>query len=286
MTRKGTTKAGGQKHALDKFYTKPAVAAQCLAMLDLTRFSRIIEPSAGGGAFSDLLLDAGLSAQVVALDLEPENPRVRRQDWFGFTERAPGSTLVVGNPPFGQQCSLALAFINHAFTAVHAEVVAFILPRSFRKASVQSRVFANAELVVDVLLGPNSFEFEGADYNLPAVFQVWRRTDSPRPTTLGALTSEHIAFTKKDEPHDFAVRRVGGRAGHAFRDTGNASPQSNYFVRVLADVPVDQVVDMVNALDFSVADDGTGPRTLSKRELVALVDAEFDKLCGRRARAA
>jgi len=33
---------------------------------------------------------------------------------------------------------------------------------------------------------------------------------------------------------------------------------------------------MVNGLDFSVADDGTGPRTLSKRELVGLFDAGYE----------
>lgn len=274
MTRRGTTKANGPKHELDKFYTKTAVAAACLARLDLADFDRAIEPSAGGGAFSDQLL-AAPDLTVLAFDLAPENPAVTQQDWFDYTTTAPGRTLVVGNPPFGQQCNLAVAFINHAFATVGADTVAFVLPRSFRKASVQNRIYRNAELVDEVILGPNSFELEGADYDLPAVFQVWRRTTTERPAVLGSLTSAHITFTKKDEPHDFGVRRVGGRAGHAFADTTSASPQSNYFIKITADIPADAVIAMVNALDVTVANDGTGPRTLSKRELVALFDAGY-----------
>jgi predicted RNA methylase len=143
MGTKGTTKSQGQKHALDKFYTKSHVAKACLELLDLGAYDLIIEPSAGGGAFSDPLF-AGPSPNVLAFDLDPENPGVHQQDWFEYTTRGPAATLVVGNPPFGQQCSLALAFINHAFETVGAQTVAFILPRSFRKPSVQSRVFKHA----------------------------------------------------------------------------------------------------------------------------------------------
>lgn len=33
--RKGTTKSGGQKHQLDKFYTKPTIAKWCIDKIDL-----------------------------------------------------------------------------------------------------------------------------------------------------------------------------------------------------------------------------------------------------------
>lgn len=277
MSRKGTTKANGQKHDLDKFYTKPSIAAQCLARLDLAAFDRIIEPSAGGGAFSDHLFAAG-DLNVLAFDLAPENDAVTRQDWFEYRQEAEGSTLVVGNPPFGQQCNLAVRFINHAFEAVGADAVAFVLPRSFRKDSVKNRVFRHAELVDEVLLAPNSFTLEGADYNLPAVFQVWRRCAEERPVALSSLTSTHFTFVKRAEDHDLAIRRVGGRAGFAFTNSAQASEQSNYFLKLTGSHDVATVVAMINALDFSVADDGTGPRTLSKRELVAILDAGFATL--------
>lgn len=270
----GTTKARGRKHGLDKFYTNPDVVDACLARLDLSRYARIVEPSAGAGAFSRPLAERA-AAPVVALDLAPEHPTVDEGDWFAFTETEPRPTLVVGNPPFGQQGSLAMRFLNHAFAVVNAQTVAFILPRSFRKASVQDRVHPYARLVDELVLAEDSFQLEGDAYPIRTVFQVWEAAATPRPRSGGRLTSEVLAFTKHHEPHDFAIRRVGGRAGHAFRDTDEASPQSNYFVRVRTRRDPDDVVALVNSLDFRVAGDGSGPATLAKRELVEIVDAAY-----------
>ncbi len=271
-TPTGTTKARGRKHALDKFYTKTGAAQDCLSRLELQRYARVIEPSAGGGAFSDLLF-ATPGLHVEAYDLEPENPRVVRQDWFAYA--TPGTdTLVVGNPPFGQQSSLAVRFINHAFEVVGAQTVAFVLPRGFRKASVQRRIFRCATLVLDVDLAPASFTLRGEDYGLPAIFQVWERTATAREVVDLPTTSPYFAFTRQGDPHDFAVRRIGGRAGHAFDDT-TTSVQSNYFLRLTAPVPRERAISLLNEQDYSVASHGTGPRTLAKGELVAIADAAF-----------
>lgn len=271
MGRSGTTKAHGRKHPLDKFYTKPYVARHCLGRLDLGRYARIIEPSAGAGAFAEPLREVA-SRNVVALDLAPEGEGVVQQDWFAYAVAAPTPTLVVGNPPFGQQGALAMRFLNHAFEVVEAQTVAFILPRSFRKASVQSRVFRHATLTREVVLSTNSFELDGEDYAISTVFQAWERSRSPRPALNLPTTSAYFQFVKKGEPHDFAVRRVGGKAGYAFASTGDASPQSNYFIKTSEGLDPTALLAVINRLNFPVADNGTGPRTLSKRELVALVD--------------
>ena len=113
VTRKRTTKAHGQKHQFDKAHTKSSVAASRLKLLGLSSCARIIEPSAGGGAFCDHLL-ADPSLPVLAFDLAPENAQVIRQDWFDYDTVTPAATHIVGNPPFAQQCALALRFINHA----------------------------------------------------------------------------------------------------------------------------------------------------------------------------
>lgn len=290
--RRGTTKALGQKHDLDKFYTKRSVAAMCVAQLDLARYGRVIEPAAGDGAFVEALRaalgapgrapepgrgrdESGPGHELLALDIAPEHPDIVCQDWFAFNKTSSSPTLVVGNPPFGQQCTLALRFLNHAFEVVGAQTVAFVLPRSFRKASVQQRIFRSADLALEVLLPANSFLLEGGDYDLRAVFQVWERTEHAREQVARALTSPFLDFTRKDQPHDFAIRRVGGKAGHAFLDVPETSEQSNYFVRVAPGAgrpQVAEVVDLVNSINFAVAEDGTGPKSLSKRELIALFD--------------
>jgi predicted RNA methylase len=275
VKKKGTTKAKGRKHQLDKFYTKKEVVEACLNTLDLNSYLRIIEPSAGAGAFSNFLKQ-NLNLSVLAFDVAPEHPNILKQDWFDYATNTPSPTLVVGNPPFGQQCSLALRFINHAFEVVGAQTVAFILPRSFRKSSVQSRIFSNSRLVKELEIGENSFELNGFDYNLNTVFQVWERTTKPRCKPELTFNSPYFSFTKKNKSHHFAIRRVGGKAGHAFVDSPETSEQSNYFIEVNDESKIDQIIDMINSIDFQVANDGTGPRTLSKPELVNLFNLTYE----------
>lgn len=276
----GTTRSLGVKEELDKFYTCPAVAKKCLTMLDLTVFDRIIEPSAGSGVFSDLLLaDNTVTGQVLAFDVHPENTTIAKKDWFSFSETLPGRTLVVGNPPFGRQHSLALRFINHAFETVGADTVAFILPKGFRKRSTQERIFRNATLTTDESLPRDSFTLHGNPYNLPAVFHIWERTPHPRPQTDRRLSSEHVTFVRQGNDYDFIVRRVGGRAGKASMPNLSASPQSNYFIKLdTCDVSVEDTIELVNTLTFPGIDDTTGPKSLSKSEFVDVFDPAFTRL--------
>lgn len=200
------------------------------------------------------------------------------QDWFDYAERtAAGPTLVVGNPPFGRNSSLAHRFIAHAFEVVDADTVAFVLPRGFTKASVQDRVYRHAKKVDELLLPTDSFTLHGNPYSLPAAFQVWQRTDEPRPLTGGRLTGPHFSWVGAREKCEVVVRRVGGRAGSAFLPGGTFSPQSNYFIRLDAGfrrgVSAKSVVELINSIDFVEARNGTGPNTLSKREFVRHFDA-------------
>lgn len=279
------TRSRGPKAAHDKFYTKPDVAAGCLERLDLDAFDRIIEPAAGDGAFSDLLFRLA-PGRVRALDIVPENPQVEKGDWFDLCEQlTSGATLVVGNPPFGRQSSLAVRFINHAFEGVAADTVAFILPRGFSKQSVQNRVFRNAELVDQLELPDDAFLLHGEDYHLPSVFQIWERTNAPRPLPKGPLESEFVTFVRTAADAQFAVRRVGGRAGFAYIPEGEPSLQSNYLLRLRPPTPaqspqpsIREVVGLINEIDFADARKGTGPNTLSKREFIRQFDAEFSRV--------
>lgn len=82
-----------------------------MSQLDLTAFNCIIEPSAGNGSFSNQ------TPECYAYDLVPASEGVVAADWFQldktqFSEKKP--VLVVGNPPFGQQNSLATRLFNEA----------------------------------------------------------------------------------------------------------------------------------------------------------------------------
>ena len=146
---KGTTKSLGQKNLNDKFYTKPAVAKQLINILDLQKYDLIIEPSAGNGSFSKNI------ANCLALDLFPEDESILQQDFFSFIPPKANNCLVIGNPPFGQQAKLAIAFFRHA--ANFANTIAFILPKSFKKHSIQNRLPLNFHLEQEYELPENSF---------------------------------------------------------------------------------------------------------------------------------
>lgn len=86
---------------LDKFYTHPDVAAKCLRVfekvsgLTLNDASCIVEPSAGNGSFLN-----HLPSHTIGLDISPEHPAVKRQNFFTYKRKRPA--IVLGNPPFGK----------------------------------------------------------------------------------------------------------------------------------------------------------------------------------------
>ena len=117
--------------ALDQFYTVPMVAQNCIdQVLDYYSgqpFETIIEPAAGMGAFS-----RQLGSDCIALDLDPKAAGIQTADFLTWQpETLKGRCLVIGNPPFSRDA--AMKFLNYA--AAFADVVAFILPATFKKKS-------------------------------------------------------------------------------------------------------------------------------------------------------
>ena len=124
--------------SLDQFYTKPEVAKLCCDLIDFSEYEKILEPSAGTGVFLDLLP----SEKRVGIDLDPKHDEIVEQDFFLYKGT---ENLVIGNPPFGRVSSLAIKFFNHA--ATFADTIAFIIPRTFRRVSVQNKLNLHFHLV-------------------------------------------------------------------------------------------------------------------------------------------
>jgi predicted RNA methylase len=268
--QRGVTKSKGKKHDLDKFYTMPDTARFCIDLLDLSEFSLIIEPSAGSGSFSNQLPKG-----TVALDLRPESDGIVKQDFFTYLPNAvSGKILVIGNPPFGQQNTLALKFINHA--ARFADTIAFIIPRSFDKESIKRRVDKNFHLVSSTVLPVKSFTLNGEPYAVPCIFQIWKRGTKPRIDILPRITTTYFSFVKKSDGPDFSIRRIGGNAGKASLNT-NVSEQSHYFIRHHSTITVDEMVAHINSLSFPSRDMGVGPRTISKGEVIAVIEKSLEQ---------
>ena len=77
--------------------------------VDLSRFNFLVEPSAGKGAFYRLLPPS----QRIGMDLEPKCEGLLTQDYFQFKFDLSKKYLIIGNPPFGKNASLAIQFFNH-----------------------------------------------------------------------------------------------------------------------------------------------------------------------------
>jgi predicted RNA methylase len=266
---KGTTMSRGKKHDLDKFYTKPEIAEYFIKKAKINKYNVIIEPSAGSGSFSNQIEDC------IALDLEPESDKIIKQDFFTYTyNKDKEKVLVIGNPPFGKQNNLAIAFINYA--AQFADRVAFILPLSFKKESVQNRLNKNLHLTYEEDVPKNSFTLDGIDYDVKCVFQIWDVKKEERLIDSGSVSKSNNLFSyvsKSDNP-DAAIQRVGGNAGKATLDWRNKSESSNYFIKFNKKVNLNKTIKAINSIVFSSKDYTVGPRSISKKEL----NLEINKL--------
>lgn len=245
----------------DQFYTVSSVAVSCIADLTPHAIGTWVEPSAGAGAFV-------MNPDVIAMDIDPKAHGIVTRDFLTWTP-PPGEYTVFGNPPFGRQSVLARKFIKHA--ATFASVIGFILPRSFSKPSMQRAFPLNFHLVSERELGKDSFLVNGEPYDVPCVFQVWVKSDTER----SANSAEDVQWTyvKRNEPHDIAVRRVGGNAGRCMLPSDTLSVQSHYFIRLPRGKNVNDVIAYMNAQVFP--SNTTGPRSLSKSEINAALTAFY-----------
>jgi hypothetical protein len=244
--------------SLDQYYTNPSIAKDCLDIV-FEKYNKadylIIEPSAGTGSFLSLC-----PVGSIGYDLEPKFPGIIEQDFLTVEIISGQTVMIVGNPPFGKNSTLAVQFFNHAATM--SEVIAFILPRTFRKASIQNRLSRAFHLTYNEILPQNSFIFEGEVYDVPCVFQIWEKRDYERALTPVEVTHPDFVFTTADKA-DFAVQRVGVNAGRVKTDL-TISPQSHYFIK-------GPVIDVFRALDFDrVKYDTAGNPSIAKSEIIAL----------------
>ena len=253
---------------LDQYYTVEVVAAYLYRVVqshvDLTGHL-LVEPSAGTGSFFRLMPPGSR-----AYDVDPKYPGIETEDFLTITVSGNRPVAVIGNPPFGRVASLAKRFFNHA--AWQANIIGFILPRSFRKASVQDCLDCAFHLIHEELIPANAFLFRGKPYSVPAVFQIWERRAELRALRRSETTHPDFTFLKTAEGADFAIHRVGAKAGKVHNDM-TASPNSNYFVKAnKGDVEV-----IMRQLDFaSVVGDVAGNPSLAKTEMVAFYRAHVE----------
>lgn len=200
---------------LDKFYTKPVVAERlfCLVKEYTTNPQTFLEPSAGNGVFLGLL--TSLSDNVIAFDISPDASGITQAD---FLSQDVGKVdVVIGNPPFGKNSSLAVKFFNKC-AEWQPEVIAFVLPRTFKKPRFWERLDDRYSLAYSEDCPKDSFLASGVTYDVPCCLQVWIR--EPRTFSLPKNTE---LLKETDVLPSIFVRRVGGRAGRVVEEYTKSS---------------------------------------------------------------
>jgi hypothetical protein len=271
MTKKKKLHGKGTKQraingGLDDYYTNPAYATHCSRIVSTFKkpeIKNIIEPSAGNGSFCEGIgiIKGSNDWGVFMYDISPQTDFIEQMDFFATA--LPNDALVIGNPPFGFGANLAIKFFNHA-AVFDVPIIAFILPRTFKKTSVKTKLNKNYHIVYEEDCPKNSFLLEGKPYDVPCVFQIWEHREEERVDEIWPTDNKWIEFTSQEDA-DFCIRRVGGRAGQVLDGSPKQySVTSTYFCKE----KIPGAKEAVRKIDFSdIINSTAGVRSLSKREL-------------------
>jgi hypothetical protein len=269
---------GLKRNTVDKFYTKPTVSLHCCQLLQQYIHINplddiILEPSAGNGSFIDPL--SNICDNCVFYDIEPENDLIIKQDYLELKSvpNLHNVIHVVGNPPFGRQSSLAIKFIKKS--ADFCNSISFILPKSFKKDSMQKHFPKDFHLLYQEDLEEKSFIInETEEKDVPCVFQIWQKKNYNRPD-IEKMVASHYTFIKQEDKPDISFRRVGVNAGVI--DTENLndkSVQSHYFIKFDDSVNKKDIITRIKQIKYT-NNNTVGPKSICKPEIIR----EFNKLC-------
>jgi hypothetical protein len=266
-----------REQGLDKFYTIQSYSKHCIdkvfELYDKANFDLIVEPSAGNGSFYNQLN----SDNKIGIDISPESTNITKMDFFEYTPpHNMNNILVIGNPPFGKISSIAIRFFNHA--AEWSNVIAFIIPRTFRRPSVQNKLNNMFHLVYDEEVSTNPCCFT-PKMMVKCCFQIWVKKDIERPYI--DLPTKHpdwefLSFGPLDDKKqptppngaDFALRAYGGKIGEIKKDVLNLRPKSWHWIK--SNIEIEELIQIFNKLDYSDSLNTARQNSMGRGELVRL----------------
>ena len=265
---------------LDKFYTKPEIVEMCISRIkDWDTWDLVVEPSAGSGNFFEQIP----SVRKYGMDIKPECGTIDTLDFFEYTPSISGKILVIGNPPFGKNSSLAVKFFNHA--AQWAERIAFVIPRTFRRTSIQNQLNMSFHVIhdEDIPIRPCSFE---PVMSVKCCFQIWEKRDTVRKFVKLPTTHEDwdfLPFGPKDDRNqptppegaDFALLAYGGDCGRIQTyNLENLRPKGWHWIK--SNINVDILKKRFESLDYSISKDTARQNSIGKSDLVYLYSNKSD----------
>ena len=278
---------GLKRNTIDKFYTKSEVVDLCLkhwnTIVKPKEDELIIEPSAGNGSFSSKLMKTHISFE--AFDIDPKSKEIKKIDFLQLNiDLFPHKNIhFIGNPPFGRQSSLAKKFIKHICKSPKSSTVSFILPKSFRKESMQKAFPLKFHLIFETDVSNDSFLINGENYNVPCIFQIWKRQNTDRKISPLLIPSGY-EFVKDKMLATFALRRVGINAGKMIdmlQDGINfdkLSDQSHYYIKFDISKTFKERDEFKEKYYDTITwhhNNTVGPRSIGKQEFIKALNKLF-----------
>jgi hypothetical protein len=246
----------------DQYYTKKEEANRLSLLIKnfewFSGIKKVIEPSAGEGSFSDCF------SECIAYDIEPRKGNIIEADFIKIDIPYEEGTLSIGNPPFGRNGSLALSFLKKCCQI--SDYVAFILPLSFTKESIKSKVPLTHTLIHEEILKEEVFYTDkNKTHPVRCLFQIWKR--SPREKEIFNEETSDFRFVSFDQTPDYLMKRVGGNAGKISSDLNSSAKSSSYYIKV--NIDRDLFDERFRSIKWSEISSLTvGPRSLSKPEVI------------------
>jgi predicted RNA methylase len=234
----------------EQFYT-PADLAKSLTnklttLIGPLEGKTVLEPAGGTGSFVQAANQAG-ALKIISFDIEPKADGVLRADFLDADLNGLENAITISNPPFGRNNSLSIPFFNKA--AKYSAVIAFIVPRSWRKWSVMNRLNLDFHLIHDEDLAIDYVDEKGEQVwqkaRLNTCFQIWQKQDSPREIIKIA---DFGLVSKVDPEHaDVAITVFGYGCGKV-RTKFEPVPNSTVMFLKVHD---DRVLPALTKVDFS-----------------------------------
>ena len=261
----------------DQFYTIRNIAKQYYSELNdiiqLNDFELFLEPSAGSGSFYDLLP----ADKRIGIDIEPNHSDIIQMNFFDYVPDTSKRTIVIGNPPFGKVSSMAVKFFNRA--ADFADVIACIIPRTFKRVSIQNQLDRSFHLIhnSDLPMEPCCFE---PKMGAKCSFQIWQRQQTPRELVVYDKTHPDFSFLKlgdKDDNGqptppvgaDFAMKAYGANCGEIVTEgLEKLRPKSWHWIK--SNIDIDLLKGRFKCLDYSISKDTVRQDSIGQKELIHL----------------
>jgi hypothetical protein len=271
------------ENRLDQFYTNKDIALKCYTkltkLININDFDIHLEPSAGSGSFFNIMDET----KKIGLDIEPKTKGIHKMDFFDYTPQQHKTYLVIGNPPFGKVSSLAVKFFNKS--AEFANCIAFIIPRTFKRVSIQNKLNLNFELIYneDLPITPCCFT---PKMTAKCCFQVWVKTETKRQKVIYDKTHKDFKFLKhgpndkNNQPTppkdgDFVIKAYGANCGEIIDTKLEVlRPKSWHWLK--SNIDTELLKNRFRQLDYSMSKDTVRQDSLGQQELIFLYKTKFN----------